>query len=90
MKTRKAKPVAMTPGHPRWREFCRELAKAIRAGECDATSLRLSKRILAGMGGIDLAKSVEFFRRHHGFCDCEVLSNVAESVRREMGNQGAK
>ena len=85
MKTRKAKPVAMTPGHPRWREFRRALAKAISAEECDATSLALTERILAGMVGIDVQRSVEFFRRHGGFCDCEVLANVAESVRREKG-----
>jgi hypothetical protein len=66
----------MTPRNPLWGEFARRLKKAIRADGCDASSLQLSEAILAGMAGVDVERSVEFFRAHGGYCDCEVLSNV--------------
>jgi hypothetical protein len=70
--------VVMTSLNPRWAGFARRLRKAIRAEGCDATSLRLSKGILAGLTGIDVARSVAFFQANGGYCDCEVLLNVGQ------------
>lgn len=66
----------MTPLNPRWDDFEGLLAKAIGAEGCDASSLRLSKRLLRSMDGIDVAKSLAYFKANGGFCDCEVLLNV--------------
>ena len=66
----------MTPAHPRWNKFINGLTRAIRAEGCDASSLRLSERLLRGTDGIHAARSVEFFRANGGYCDCEVLANV--------------
>lgn len=67
----------LTPINPLWEDFADKLAAAIRAEACDAEPLRLSGRLLAGMGGIDVGKSLAYFRANQGFCDCEVLRNVA-------------
>jgi len=73
-----AETAVMTPINPRWDAFAERLAKALRAEGCDASSLRLSEKLLAGMDGIDVARSVEFFRANGGYCDCEVLVNVGQ------------
>ncbi len=67
----------MTPLNPQWDRFARRLARAIRAEGCDAETLRLSGRLLAGMGCIDVGKSLAYFRANDGYCDCEVLMNVS-------------
>jgi hypothetical protein len=28
------------------------------------------------MGGIDIVASLDYFARHGGYCDCEILMNV--------------
>jgi hypothetical protein len=67
----------MTPINQRWDSFACELDAAIRAEDCDAETLRLSERLLRGIDGIDVAKSLAYFKANGGFCDCEVLRNVA-------------
>ena len=72
----------MTPEHLRWPAFKRRLARMIKTRGCDAVSLRHAQRILGDMGGIKVAGSLRFFKRYHGFCDCEIIGNVARQWRR--------
>jgi hypothetical protein len=37
---------------------------------------RHAKGVMATMGGIDTAASLDFFKAHGGYCDCEILLNV--------------
>jgi hypothetical protein len=37
---------------------------------------RYAEAVMAELGGIDIAGTLEFFRQHGGGCDCEILLNV--------------
>ena len=37
-----------------------------------------ARKIMESMGDIDIDKSMEFFDKHGGYCDCEILFNVAK------------
>ncbi len=55
-----------------------ELEKGLLATPCDHTL-----RILHGWGaanGIDQTTMTSWVQTHGGFCDCEVLANVAERI----------
>ena len=47
--------------------------------DCSGTGHEHSERILAAMGlsETEIAESLEYFKEHGGYCDCEVLFNVA-------------
>jgi len=67
----------MTPSSRRWGEFINALDCAVQINGCHGgESLRLAKAIMGGMGGVNVAQSIEYFRDHGGFCDCEILMNV--------------
>ncbi len=84
----------IAPGHERWDEFVRRLEGPegcwIRTKEsggpvwdCDGNHERAS-RILRAMGcsSAEIRVSLEYFERHGGYCDCEILLNVdAEQMR---------
>jgi hypothetical protein len=66
----------LSPEHPRWDEFVSRLdLEGEKMGGCDLTH-RHSKKVMTEMGGIDVDATLEFFRGHGGYCDCEVLVNV--------------
>jgi hypothetical protein len=80
----------MTPVHPRWDEFCDRLegpegcnfkekkpgdAKSVTWKCSSSTARPLAKAILEDMG-MDVKKSLSFFEKHGGYCDCEILFNV--------------
>lgn len=65
----------MTPDHSQWRAFCDELAEAVAANGCSSTGHENALRLL-GKYGVNVEKSIEFFRKNSGFCDCEILMNV--------------
>lgn len=80
----------MTPAHPRWDEFCDRLDgeegcnfhKDAATGETvwtckGGTDKSFATAILASMGGINVPASLEYFEQHGGYCDCEILLNVA-------------
>jgi hypothetical protein len=80
----------MTTKHPRWNEFTQRLggpegcnfhddpATGQMAWTCEGGSDKtLAAAILAKMGGIDVPASLEYFEENGGFCDCEILFNVA-------------
>lgn len=71
-----AETTIMTMFNPRWPEFLEKLGSTISAEKCDSSTLRLSVRLLRSMDGIDVEKSLAFFRANGGYCDCEVLLNV--------------
>ena len=83
MPTLSAQPI--TPSHPKWEEFFDRLSGP---EGCDftETSARctggidrpFSRRILASLGFSEreIAASLGYFKRHGGYCDCEVVMNV--------------
>ena len=78
-------PTTMNRDHPRWGEFIERLA-----GRCDIQEDGFARNCLGGrdkskaiaimesMGDIDIPASLAFFVRRAGFCDCEILFNVAD------------
>ena len=78
----------IVPGHERWNEFVERLEgpegcwlrtndDGAVIGDCD-NGLERSTRILRAMGcnAAEVKVTLEYFRRHGGYCDCEVLLNV--------------
>ncbi len=73
----KAKEV-MTSEHPRWDAFCKKLETAIEKNGCTAkTGKQNAKRVMKEMGGINIKASCDYFEDNGGYCDCEILWNVA-------------
>lgn len=70
----------MTKEHPLWNKFCNMLDFRLTYAPCDAETLTQSEDILKRyFPDINVEKSLEYFRNHGGFCDCEVLMNVEDS-----------
>jgi hypothetical protein len=75
------------PRHPLWEEFTTRLTS--KEG-CDVHDdhwtcygdLRAARAILGRMGLAESAieVSLAYFKNHGGYCDCEVLMNVARSM----------
>lgn len=61
----------MTPKHSRWTEFYNRLSQI---PNCDHTA-DTAIEVLNSMG-MDVAASLDYFRAHGGYCDCEILMNV--------------
>jgi hypothetical protein len=82
----------MMPTHPRWQEFLKRLdgpegcnfrTKGRRetwrcAGAESADSYLFSRQIMIAMGltAGEVTASLKYFRKHGGYCDCEVVFNV--------------
>ena len=78
----------IVPGHVWWNEFVERLEGPegcwVRTNDdgaftCDCDgNLERSARILREMGcrEAELSVTLEYFKRHGGYCDCEVLLNV--------------
>ena len=83
----------LTPDSSRWGEFCERLDNKLGRFGCDADRgrhvHRRSKSIMRGMGGVDIPATLEFFRGHGGYCDCEVLLNV-DAIRDVVGDDGGR
>lgn len=76
----------LTPSHPRWREFTSTLSDRLlaevpahRTSGCDNTH-REAVAVMTVMGDIDIKASLTFFEKYGGYCDCEILFNVAKNV----------
>lgn len=61
----------MTPKHPKWNEFCNRLGGG---AQCNGDRNQ-SKAILKDMG-MNVIESFNFFDKHGGYCDCEILMNM--------------
>jgi hypothetical protein len=77
----------LTPESSRWRTFVVLLESTLTEGlpegtwRCgndgtDGSMHRYAEAVMAELGGIDIAGTLEFFRQHGGGCDCEILFNV--------------
>lgn len=79
----------MTPNHPQWSTFCERLdgpegidSRMDDDGDfawtCDGgRDKSKATAILQTMSGIDVAASLEYFESRGGYCDCEILLNIA-------------
>lgn len=76
----------MTPDHPRWGEFCDELSAAISNDQCYRECAG-AREILKSYN-VDCDLSIEFFQEHGGFCDCEILLNVADDFANVQESEG--
>jgi uncharacterized protein DUF2695 len=66
----------LTPASPRWEEFVRAYDAIPEDGPACDHSYRNAERIMAEMGDIDIPATLEYFRDHGGYCDCEIGMNV--------------
>lgn len=77
----------MTPTNPRWDEFTEKLGgeDGCNFREKDGKTIwtcngekdrPFARKILTEMGDIDIDATMEFFNKHGGYCDCEILFNV--------------
>jgi hypothetical protein len=74
----------LTPESNRWPEFMDRLGDALFAGLAEndrRTSLcehdhRYVTKIMTDMGDIDIPASIAYFRKHGGYCDCEIGFNL--------------
>lgn len=78
---------AMTPEHPRWKEFIgildgpkgcnfRENEEGKTTWDCAAgNSKEHAYRILQDFD-VDVWNSLRYFDTHGGYCDCEIIFNV--------------
>lgn len=75
----------LTPGHKLWPEFRKKLSKAIVThvngkphSKCQG-DLSQTIKILRSLHNIDVEETIILFQENQGFCDCEVLMNVARN-----------
>ena len=69
----------MTPEHPKWKQFTEQLSAYMKENGCDSQTLRGAEHVLSKDkwgDGLNVEESLEYFREHGGFCDCEILMNV--------------
>jgi len=72
----------LIPGHPKWPAFCAVLHDRIATtGGCDGTLGHA--RALLRATGMDVDKTLMFYKVHGAGCDCEVLLNVAQAAQWE-------
>jgi hypothetical protein len=76
----------MSPEHPKWEDFCEELEgpegcnfreeNGITTWDCKAGHDRTKARSILVKYDVDIEKSLEYFTKNGGHCDCEILFNV--------------
>lgn len=72
------------PGHPKWKDFVEKLeetcnfktVKGKTTWDCSG-DLSFARTILEEMQDVDIERTLEWFEEHGGFCDCEILLNIA-------------
>lgn len=78
----------MTPKHPQWEDFCKRLegpegcnfmknSEGKTIWKCGGGGEDSKAAAILAKMGFDVQDSLAFFREHGGFCDCEILFNVA-------------
>jgi hypothetical protein len=77
--------IVLTPESPEWEEFASALDASLGRWGCDGDGTgefdpgcvhRRAKAVMTAMGGIDIEETLEYFKDHGGYCDCEILLNV--------------
>jgi hypothetical protein len=90
----------LTPKNLRWKNFIVLLDRALTEGlpegkwRCGndgsgGSKHRYAEAVMAEFGEIDIDGTLEFFRQHGGYCDCEVLFNVDPDLDDPHGDAGA-
>ena len=88
-------PEILTPRSPRWSLFAKLLDDTMteglpegtwRCGNDDSGGSKhlYAEAVMAELGGIDIDGTLEFFREHGGYCDCEILLNVDPHLAEEQ------
>lgn len=85
----------MNPLHPRWTEFMDKLCgpTACNFSETawicnNSTECTFARIILSTFDNIDVDEFIRYFHMHGGHCDCEIVFNVEDSVRRQAEKAG--
>lgn len=77
----------LTPSSKRWGFFVEKLSGKDGCNfdgdgedlgwKCSGTIERpLARKILTDIGDVDIKETLEYFSKHGGYCDCEILFNV--------------
>lgn len=69
-------PEIITKDSPRWDEFITRLDTLLAEWDC-TTDQEQTNRALEAMGNVDIDGTPEYLRSKGGYCDCEVMMNVA-------------
>lgn len=70
----------MSVHHKRWQEFVQRLEEELGRLDCKAGSdKRIARKVLRSMGYGQrfILASCDYFELNGGYCDCEILLNVA-------------
>jgi len=68
----------LTVDHPRYREFRSRMANHLNGWTSCPHDYRYSRQALEEMdSGFDVAGTLAYYRDRGGYCDCEILLNVA-------------
>jgi hypothetical protein len=74
-------PEVLTPDSLRWEMFIEGLESWLSECGCDGDSgehvHRRAKAVMHKMGGINIDASLNYFESEGGYCDCEIVLNVA-------------
>jgi len=71
----------LTTDHPRFREFRVRLARWLATRRA-YNDYRYSRYVLEEMGDFDVAATLAHYRKRGGYCDVEILYNVAPEEAR--------
>lgn len=63
----------MDKNHPKWEKFITALSNMERCTH----DHHYAKLAMTEIGNIDIEKSIKFFESQGGYCDCEIMFNVA-------------
>jgi hypothetical protein len=67
----------LTIKSPRWNEFAETLSRTVLSVKHCRHDHRHAIAIMTAMGDVDIQASREYFASRGGFCDCEIMMNVA-------------
>ena len=83
----------LMPSHKHWPEFRLKLNKSITNhvngkphSKCQG-NLSQTIKILKSMHDIDVDETIILFKEYQGFCDCEILMNVARNFNNKIGQE---
>jgi hypothetical protein len=71
---------AMTPSNPKWGKFTKTLTESLKKVGCKGgRDKTLAARAMEDMGFHEalIDASLAYFESHGGFCDCEIIYNIA-------------
>ncbi len=79
----KTKSELLTPDHKCWKTFCSRLKYMLnKTGKCDGYTH--SWKILKDFTDINDIETILYFEENGGFCDCEIIMNIADMWEEEI------